>query len=256
MKEQIHEEPQILASAERQMQAWSKKASIEDHLMQTRGNHEPSGSVHPFLAISRETGAGGNAVARLVGRQLGWEVLGKELLDRIAQRYHNDRLKLDLVDETPGNWAFDILGSWMDKHLVSHEAYLLHLTRVVAAAARHAQLVFVGRGVQFMLPRDKGFIVRLIAPLQFRVERVMQMKGVAEAEARHVVEETDRARHDFGCRIFGHDTADPHLYDLVLNTQRFGMENAAEFIVSAMKQFLAKSVSQENIADAHAYGSH
>src|SRR5512133_3418472 len=99
MKEQTHENPKILAAAERQMQAWSMTASLEDNVLRIKGIQQLSGNVHCYLAISREAGAGGSTVGEIVGRRLGWEVLGKELLDRIAHRFHSNRLMLDLVDE-------------------------------------------------------------------------------------------------------------------------------------------------------------
>ena len=38
------------------------------------------------IAISRETGAGGGAIARMVGHRLGWKVYDHELLEAIAHR--------------------------------------------------------------------------------------------------------------------------------------------------------------------------
>ncbi len=38
------------------------------------------------VAISREAGAGGGAIARLAGSKLGWKVYDHELLEAIAQR--------------------------------------------------------------------------------------------------------------------------------------------------------------------------
>ena len=40
-------------------------------------------------------------------------------------------------------------------------------------AARHASSVFVGRGVQFLLPCEVGLTIRIVAPLNQRIDRVM-----------------------------------------------------------------------------------
>jgi cytidylate kinase len=234
MKEQIHEDPKILAAAERQMQAWSMTASREDNVVRMKDFQQLAGRLHRYLAISREAGAGGSSVAKIVGRRLGWEVLDQELLDRIAERFHNNRMMLDLVDETPSNWIYDVLGTWMDSKVIPHETYVVQLSRVVLAAAKHGNVVFVGRGAQFLLPREKGFVVRLVAPLQFRIENLMRLKGIKEAEAQRYLKEVDSGRLEFGRRFFHHDVTDPHLYDLVINTGRLGMEGAAELILAAM----------------------
>jgi cytidylate kinase len=234
MKEQTHEDPKIVAAAERQMQAWSMTASRQDHVVQMKEFQHLAGSLHSFLAISREAGAGGDTIAKIVGQRLGWEVLGKELLDRIASRFHSNRSMLDLVDETPSNWVYDVLGTWMDSTVIPHETYVVQLGRVVLAAAKKANVVFVGRGAQFLLPRDKGFAVRLVASPQFRIENLMRLKGLTTAEAQRYLNEADKGRREFGSRFFHHDVTDPHLYDLVLNTERLGIEGAAEVILTAM----------------------
>jgi hypothetical protein len=242
MKEQTHEDPKIVAAAERQMQAWSMTASRQDNVVQMREFRQLAGSLHSFLAISREAGAGGETVGHLVGQRLGWEVLGKELLDRIASRFRSNRMMLDLVDETPSNWVYDVLGTWMDSKVIPHETYVVQLSRVVVAAAKKANVVFVGRGAQFLLPRDKGFAVRLVASPQFRIENLMRLKSLTAGEAQRYLNEADKGRREFGRRFFHHDITDPHLYDLVLNTERFGIEGTAEIILAAMaKRSIARA---------------
>ncbi len=234
MKEQIHEDPKILAAAERQMQAWSMTASCEDRVVRMKDFQQLARRVHCYLAISREAGAGGGSIAEIVGRRLGWEVLGQDLLDHIAERFRSNRMMLDLVDETPSNWIYDVLGTWMDSKIIPHETYLVQLGRVVLAAAKRGNVVFVGRGAQFLLPREKGFVVRLVAPLQCRVENLMRSKGITEADAKRYIKEVDPRRVEFGRRFFHHDVTDPLLYDLILNTGRLGMEGAAELILAAI----------------------
>jgi cytidylate kinase len=123
----------------------------------------------------------------------------------------------------------------MDRQIVPHEKYVSQLARIVLAAARGAHCVFVGRGAQFMLPRDRGLAVRLVAPERFRVERIMRLEGRSAADARQRVEQLDRGRAEFVERFFHHAVADPHLYDLVINTERWGMEGAAEQIAAAAR---------------------
>lgn len=240
MKEQIHEDPKIVAAAERQMQAWAMNTSRDDRTARLKKFQQLAGQLHPFLAISREAGSGGHTIAEMVGRRLGWEVLGKELLDRIASRFRSNRMMLDLVDETPSNWVYDVLGTWMDSSIVPHDTYVVQLSRVALAAAKNGPAIFVGRGVQFLLPREKGFSVRLVASVQFRQENLMRLKGMTSAEAQRYMNEVDRGRREFSRRFFHHDITDPHLYDLVINTERNGMEGTADLIYSAvMKRSMA-----------------
>jgi cytidylate kinase len=234
MKEQIRREPKILAAAERQMQAWARTQEIAARAARAAAAKQPRAAIAPFITISREAGACGGEVARLIGEKLGWEVLDKNLLDRMADRFHVPRFMLDAVDETAGNWVYDVLGSWMDRKIVPHEKYISYLGRVIRAAARRASCVFVGRGARFLLSPDKGLAVRLVASEKYRIEQIMKREGLAAAEARRWVEQTDRGRRDFVQRFFHHDLSDPHLYDLIINTEKFGTQGAAELIVAAV----------------------
>jgi len=236
MKGQTREESGIVAAAERQMYAWARTQEIGPQLAGARRIDRPHGrSLGPYIAISREAGAGGSEIAALVGQKLGWEVLDKNLLDRVADRFRLPRSMLELVDETEANWAYDVLGAWLDRRIVSPQKYLVRLKQVVLAAARRGNVVLVGRGAQFMLPRGEGLAVRLIAPEKYRAERIMLRSRTTEAAARQFIAQTDRARREFAERFFHHDIADPHLYDLVINVEHLGTAGAAEAVVGAWR---------------------
>jgi hypothetical protein len=234
MKEQTREEPKIIAAAERQMQAWVRTAEIEGRAIRAEGPHRLAQRLGRYICISREEGTGGSQIAQLVGQELGWEVLDKNLLDRVAERFRCSRGMLELVDEKQGNWVYDVLGTWMDRKIITHDKYMAHLGRVLLAAVRHGNVVLVGRGAQFLLPREKGLAVRIIAPKKYRVEQIVQREGLSRADACRLMEARDRGRREFVRRYFHQDIDDPHLYDLVLNVERLGPAAAVQQIVAAI----------------------
>jgi cytidylate kinase len=200
-----------------------------------------------FLTISREAGAGGSEIAAIVGKRLGWEVLDKNLLDKVAERFNIDRSMLNLVDETHSNWVYDVLGSWMDSKVIPHETYVSQLSRVILAAARQSNFIFVGRGARFLLPREKVLAIRLIASKAFRLKRIRQYHKLSEADARRHMHEVDQGRREFVQRFFHHDITDPHLYDLVINTESLGIECAAEEIIAAMAVPVGVAQQQQQV---------
>ena len=232
MKEHTHEEPQIMAAAERQMRTWTL-AQETGTSTASRRIDSPHAKPGDYIAVSREAGAGGSEIAAIVGRKLGWQVLDKDLVDRVAERFHLSQPMLRLVDETQLNWAYDIFGPWFDRNIIPHEKYVARLVRTIAAALRRSSAVIVGRGAQFFLPRNRGLAVRVVASEKYRVRRVMDQRAMTEAQARHFVAAEDRGRREFVSRFFRRDVADPHLYDLVINVEFLGPEAAAEEIVAA-----------------------
>jgi cytidylate kinase len=207
---------------------------------QRRAEQGPAQEVHnliqPYVAISRETGANGGELAQRVASRLKWKDLDRDLLDYMAERYNLSRITLEFVDETVASWFHEMFCKWLDERMVSQAEYVHRLGRMVLLAAQSESTVFVGRGVQFMLPRESGLAVRIIAPKQQRVERIMQLRSCDRHEAEKYVEETDRGREQFVQRYFHHDATDPHLYALVINLQFISLDAAADLIAAECRR--------------------
>ncbi len=236
MKGQTREDPKILAAAERRMQAWALAQEIAERTLRTDQPHRATEQLGDFITMSREAGASGGEIAVGVGQKLGWEVLDKNLLDHVAERFRLSRAMLEAVDETTASWAYDLFGTWMDRKIIPHEKYLVHLSQVVLAAAQRGNVVLVGRGAQFLLPRDQGLAVRIIAPLEYRVDQIVQRHGFDRKQARRFIAEVDQGRRQFVERFFHRDINDAHLYDLVINVARIGPAAAAEQIIGAYRR--------------------
>jgi hypothetical protein len=231
-KEKVMSEHTVAQLAERRMRQWAIGLEVEQRRQHQEAAKFLPESVHPYLTISRDTGAGAGELAHHVGRQLGWQVLDRELLDYMAKQYQVPRAMVAWVDETTTSWLLDTFGKWLDRRLVTESEYLTHLGQIVLLAARSQSTIFVGRGAQFFLPRDGGLVMQLVAPLGQRLDRVMQRDGVDQEQARRYLEQTDRARRAFIREYFHSDVTDPHLYDLVLNLEHLSLEEASELIVS------------------------
>lgn len=189
-----------------------------------------------FVAISREAGAGGEEIGRAVSDELGWRMLDRELLGLVAKAAECSANDVELIDETRMRWVTDLFNHWIDRAPVSHEKYLICLSAVLRTAIKSESIVVVGRGAPFLLPREHGLTVRIIAPKQFRVEQARHLRGLTAREARAWVERTDRERHDFVAQHFHQDVNQMHLYDLVLNVEKLGIEGAARQIACAARE--------------------
>jgi cytidylate kinase len=111
-----------------------------------------------------------------------------------------------------------------------------HLLKVINTIADHGRAVIVGRGANFILPSEQRFSVRVIAPLQIRIQNVVRAHGVKEEDARQRIIRREARRAAFVKRSYDADIADPEHYDLTLNTGRMPIEFAAEAVVAAVKR--------------------
>lgn len=220
---------------ERQIQRWAlmQQAEAEKDACVEAGR--PSLSCGHYITISREAGAGGEQIAREVSNQLGWKVLDRELLALVAKAAECSPVDVELIDETGMRWIRELFHNWIEHASMNYEKYLICLAAVMKAAARQNNLVVVGRGSQFLLPREEGLSVRVIASKGYRVEQVRRVRGLTAKQAHEWVERTDRNRLEFVEQHFHHDLRDMRLYDLVVNVERLGIEGAACQIADAAR---------------------
>ncbi len=225
-----HKPVELTAAAQRRLERWLLSPDLKEHMQHAKTTRKKKTVTGPYIAISREAGSRGTEIALEVARRLGWDVLDKELLDFMAERYKLPRDMLDVVDETRANWFHDVLGVFFDSRLVSQDAYTAHLHRIIYLAALHGNVVFVGRAAQYILPRQSGLAVRIIAPKQQRIEYLMLHRHLDLATATRLADDLDAARGEFCRRHFHRDVREPLEYDLVINTARLTVEAAAELI--------------------------
>lgn len=235
----LRHQPETSTLIERQIQRWLL-------LQQAQAEQDQCGSGEPqaqrcghYISISREAGAGGELVARAVSERLGWRILDRELLGLVATAAECSASDVELIDETGMRWLTELFNHWIDRAPVSYEKYLLCLASAMRAATRRENVVIVGRGSHFLLPRGDGLAVRIIASRSFRIEQARRLRGLTARDAREWVERTDRDRREFVAQHFHRDPNDIHLYDLVINVEKVGIDGAARQIADAARSVFA-----------------
>jgi cytidylate kinase len=226
--------------AERQMRNWALDLQTRQRVAEESAPTNVSQLINPYIAISREAGVDAAELAGAIANTCGWKVFDRELLDYLAEHDHLSRLALEFVDEQTVSWFHEMFGKWLEEQLVSQAEYVSRLGRLVLLAAQHERSIFVGRGVQFMLPRNRGLAVRILAPLKQRVECLMKRKQCSYGVAKGLVAELDDNRAQFVRRYFHRDIADPHLYDLVVNLEYIPRSEAVELIATEAKRHEAR----------------
>ncbi len=186
------------------------------------------------IALSREVGTRATEVAQEVGQRLGWKVYDHALLERLAKEMKVRVGLLESVDERHVSWLQEALEQASAVPRASESSYVVHLVQTVAGLAAHGHCVIVGRGAAMFLPSNATLRVRLIAPREYRVAQVAERRKCSEKEAERYLEKTDHERNHFIKDHFHKDPTDPQNYDLVINTSRTGVTNAAELIVLAL----------------------
>ena len=198
----------------------------------------------PYLLISREKGAGGNTVARLVGKRLGWQVFNNEIVDEIAQKAHVRRQLIESLDERDQATIQDTIGQLLNPQEIGTSGYLGYLKQIVLTLGHQGDVVIVGHGARFILPGQFGLCVRMVAPIAVRIRRIADKARLSLDAARAEVERTDHERVRLARRHFGHDVTDPLSHDLIINTAALNVEAVAEVVITALQRKLGIQIKE------------
>jgi len=198
----------------------------------------------PYLLISREKGAGGNTVARLVGKRLGWQVFNNEIVDEISKKAHIRRQLIESLDERDQATIQDIVGQLLNPEEIGTPDYLAYLKQVVLTLGHQGDVVIVGHAARFILPAQFGLSVRMVAPIEVRTRRIADKARLSLKAARVEIERIDRERVKSVRRHFGHDVTDPLSHDLIINTAAINVEAAAEIVITALQRKLGVQIKE------------
>jgi cytidylate kinase len=106
--------------------------------------------------------------------------------------------------------------------------------KVIGIIGKHGGAVDVGRGANYILPPENRFRVRVVAPLEVRIDNVARNFDVPREEAKKRVIRTESDRRAFIRKYFNAEISDPTQYDLVINTENISIETAAKTVGSAV----------------------
>ncbi|MCA1959264.1 MAG: cytidylate kinase family protein [Desulfomonile sp.] len=192
-----------------------------------------------IVTISTQVGSYGEVIAALVARTLGLELISREKVHELAQTCDADYRDACSLYETEHGPGF-LRRIFFDKP--SHTSLFESLAYEQAA---RGNVVIVGRGAQIVLRDVPGVLkVRVVAPSELRIQRVMERYGMSCPDAADYVRRHDHERRNLMRSVFDVDATDWALYDLILNTARFDSGSGARIVVSAVEN-LPKPADEE-----------
>jgi cytidylate kinase len=191
------------------------------------------------ITVSREYGAGGGEVARGLAEALRWELLDRELLHQAAAVEHVPDADLERLDEKAIGMA--------DRFRLHppHQRYLHGLAEAARQAVARGNVVLVGRGTRQLLGDTPGAVhLRLVAPREWRVERMARREGWTPEQALARCLEMDRTRERFTRYFFGARALQSSQYDLVVNTARVPLDDVVACVLGLVgNDWTAESLS-------------
>lgn len=180
------------------------------------------------VAVSENMGSLGIEIGHTVATWLGYEFAEREIIGKAAERFGEDVARLShAVEERP---------TLAERLNTAQRRLARYVEATVQEMAARDDIVLVGLASTIILAGMPHTLrVRLTAPEGRRAERVSRAQGVDPAAALELVRQSDRERGGRVRFLYHVDLEDPLLYDLVINTDRLEVEDAARLVQEVLR---------------------
>lgn len=194
------------------------------------------------IAISRGFGSGGKSIGLMLSQKLGIPCYESQILALASESSGISKAKFAQVDEKLRRATLltrlkaapniDHILLPTDKKFVSDDNLFNIQTKIIRQLAERESCIIIGKCANYVL-RDMPNVVSayIEAPRAYCLKSIMDRMGVTEDEAHKLITNVDKYRANyFRYYTNGRQWTDPVLYDMTINTERVGKENAVEII--------------------------
>ena len=194
------------------------------------------------ITISRQFGAGGNTLGRMIADELGYTFADQEIIQRIAKEANVSTKWIESFEKEAGSKVSRFIDKMVSRRLLDRilkdergyldeKIYLDYLVLIIAQMADEGDVVILGRGSQYILDDhpDASHIL-LIDDFEDRVKFMMENYDLSSRRATQVVTTEDKRRVALYSRLGKHDYDNPSLYHLVLNMGRMDLKSALKLV--------------------------
>ncbi len=197
-----------------------------------------------IITISRGSYSHGREVAEKVSKELDYQCVSREILLEASEQFHIPEIKLVRAIHDP----FSVF----NRFTYGKERYIAYLRAALLKCVQKDNVVYHGLAGHFFLQEIPHVLkVRVIADLEDRVKEEMKREGISTEEAQYILKKDDDERRKWGLQLYGHDTLDSSLYDLVVHIKRKKVDDAVGLILYAARLscFQTTTESQKIIDD-------
>ena len=195
-----------------------------------------------IVTIARMYGSGGNAVGEELARRLGCPCYSRQLIDRTAQKmgYTPEFVERNEQNISTGRlWEliFSDSGIPASMNPSKDDAIYVSQSRTIRELAHKSPCVIIGRLGNWIL-RDNPHVFRvfIMSGRDFAVKEIAAKLHIPEEEAARKIERVNTGRANHYWKYTGKQWTDISGYDLIINTERTGVEGAVDMILRAVKE--------------------
>jgi len=177
-----------------------------------------------ILAISYEFGSGAEEIGRAVEAQLGYEyiALGRVLDEAKKAGGTWERFSREYGEGCPNLW---------ERYDWSFMGFMALAQSLILGHALRDNVVLMTRGASYLLQGiPHALRIRVVAPLERRIERVMARQEISRDTAKLLVKQADWEIASVLRQLYGKKWDDPEAYEIKFDTASRPMEEILELV--------------------------
>jgi cytidylate kinase len=196
------------------------------------------------IIISRGAHHKGEEVAEKTAQKLGYACVSRDILLEASKQYNVPEIKLKKsMERAPG---------FLERLGFEKQKYISYVQSALLKRLKEDNIVYHGLAGHFFVQNiPHALTVRIIVDIKDRVAYCMQSENVSESRAYEMLRKLDEERKKWGQYLYGIDITDPALYDMVINIQKFSVEDAVDLICGGIgfEKFKTTRQSQQAMED-------
>ena len=194
------------------------------------------------LTISRQFGAGGITLGKMVSEKLGYHFYDDEIIQLVAKKAKVSKHWVESMEKEAGGKFQRLISGLVSKSLVERilddqrgyideDIYVDLLHTVIRKIADEGEAVIIGRGSQYILRDHKDAShVLLVADKEYRIKFIEDRYNLSTDKATRVVS-TEEKKRTVLYRKFGKEDYDqPVHYHMVLNMNKTDLHTAVKLM--------------------------
>lgn len=194
------------------------------------------------ITISRQFGAGGRSLGKLVAERLGYTYVDNEIIRIIAKKAKVSPHWVESIEKEAGGRLSKFISSMVPKNLVARvlddqrgyideEIYVDLLRRIIIDISKEGDAVIIGRGGQYILEGQPDvYSILIIGDKEYRAKFVEKGSELTYKQAVQAVNMDDKRRMNLYRQFGRQDYDDPDPYHMVLNMSKLGVKKASDLV--------------------------
>ena len=194
------------------------------------------------VTISRQFGAGGRTLGRLVAEKLDYSFIDEEIIQMVAKRARVSTNWVESIEREAGGRLLKYMArlvprSFIDLILddqrgyIDEEIYVDLLREIISRSADEGNVVIIGRGSQYILrDREDTYHILLVADEGDRVKFMETNYDLSPREAALVINRQEKRRINLYRKFGKEDYDQSRLYHLIINSSKQDLKRAAQIV--------------------------